>query len=406
MARADGDLDLPQLRSLAAERTAVDGRDGMALSDPLDLAEPCFVPRELLPILVRFDGRHRLAAIAQAATRELRQPVAKEFVEQLARDLDARQLLRSPTFFAARDQALATWLQGGVRSASHQGSAGYPAAPPLLRRALGAMVPGTAGDRPTPRGLIAPHIDLQRGRVGYAAAYGHLLGCAPADLYVLFGTGHQGPGAPVTGLPLDWQTPLGTAPTDRPFIAATHAAIGAATADDLLLHRREHSLEFQVLLLQHLHERRGAPPPQVAAFLCGRLPSTDGDPTGEDYLQRLLAAVRAAERQHGGRICYLAGADLAHLGPFFGDANAISDDLLARLERDERAHFAHLVAAAPGAFHRAVEGNGNPDRVCSAPAIALTALLAGGAAELLHYGQAVASDRSQVVSFCAAALAG
>ncbi|MBZ0153125.1 MAG: hypothetical protein K8J09_16500, partial [Planctomycetes bacterium] len=51
-------------------------------------------------------------------------------------------------------------------------------------------------------------------------------------------------------------------------------------------------------------------------------------------------------------------------------------------------------------------GGGNPDRVCSAPAITLCAALAGGPAELLHYGQARAADDSQTVSFCALAFAG
>src|SRR5262249_48914620 len=173
-----------------------------------------------------------------------------------------------------------------------------------------------------------------------------------------------------------------------------------------LLHRDEHSLEFQVLLLQHLAERRGGAPFQVACFLCGQLPSRGGDPMREPYCKEIVDAFRQAEGRSGVRVCYVAGADLAHLGPFFGDEAPVDAALLTRLERDELARLQHVQQARPGAFHAAIIANDNPDRVCSAPAITLTAALAGGAAELLHYGQAAADDGSQVVSFCGMALSG
>jgi len=104
-------------------------------------------------------------------------------------------------------------------------------------------------------------------------------------------------------------------------------------------------------------------------------------------------------------VCWIAGADLAHVGPFFGDERPVDAALLQRLDRDERARLRHLEDGLPGAFHAAVAECDNPDRVCSAPAIALTAALAGGSGELLHYGNAPADDGSQVVGFCAMAFA-
>jgi len=408
MCGADNGLDLPELRPLPAEPATAGGRDGLALRDPLLLAEPCFVPRELLPILVRFDGTHAPAAVAAAASRELRQRVPVAAVDALVRDLDARLLLVTPRFRAARDDALAHFLATGVRAASHAGSPGYPADPAALRRELAAVL---ASAPPVPVhaassalcGLVAPHIDLARGRTGYAAAYARLRAAAPADLYVIFGTGHDGPSAPITGLPIDWQTPLGTAVTDRTFVAAVHAAIGPAAPENLLLHRGEHSLEFQVLWLQYVHECAGWPPPRVAGFLCGALPSADGDPSAEPWLQQTVQALRGAAGAR--RVAWIAGADLAHLGRLFGDDAAVDAELLQQLDARDRARLQRLAQGEPGPFHCAVEHGGNPDRVCSAPAIALCALLAGGRAELLHYGQAAASDGSQVVSFCAAAFA-
>ncbi|MEC7584024.1 MAG: AmmeMemoRadiSam system protein B [Planctomycetota bacterium] len=396
----------PTLRPLHTQTATVDHQQGYVLTDPLGVAEPAFVPMELAPLLSRFDGSATAADIAAALSTELGQNVPARLVDQLAADLDARHMLQSPRYLKARDAAVEQFLTGGTRPCRHAGSAGYPEDADQLDQALRAMVPDPQAPAPGLSGLVAPHIDLARGHGGYAAAYGRLLAAEPAELYVLFGTGHQGPSAPVTGLPLDWQTPLGTATTDRAFVAAVHESLGQPTPEDLLLHRDEHSLEFQVLMLQHLSIRRGSPPPRVACFLCGALPSADGDPTAEPYLRKITTALRAAAAASGQRICYVAGADLAHLGPLFGDSDPIDQALQERLESDERVRLAHLLRGQPGAFHRAIEGHGNPDRICSAPAITLTALLARGAGQLLHYEQATAADRSQLVSFCAMAFGG
>jgi AmmeMemoRadiSam system protein B len=242
---------------------------------------------------------------------------------------------------------------------------------------------------------VAPHIDLARGEDGYAAAYRWLAARAPADLYVVFGTGHAGPAAPLlTGLAMDWETPLGVVRTDRDVVAAVHATLGPADPRDTLLHRDEHSLEFQMLMLRHVLGER---PFAVAGFLCGQLPSSDGDPGGEEYVSALIGAFRSAVA--GRRVCFVAGADLAHVGPFFGDPDAVDAATLARIGADDRARLDHVVAGVPGGFHRAVEGDGNPDRICGTAPIFLVGLLAGGTAELLHYGQARADDGSQVVTF-------
>lgn len=397
----------PAVRALDLERVTHEGEPGIVLHDRLGLSESTFLPQDLLPIVGRCDGTRTVQEIRDEASEQVGEAIPIEFVTGLVEQLDARGLLLGPTYEAIATAAAEQFLAGGVRPARHAGSAGYPVDATMLRAALRELVTPATGPAPPLRGLVAPHIDLARGAAGYAAAYRRLLAAPPADLYVVFGTGHSGPDAPVTGLPLDWQTPLGTVPTDRTFIAAVHERIGAAAAIDLLHHREEHSLEFQMLFLQHLHERRGGGRPfAVAAFLCGALPSAHGDPLAEDWCQDLVAAFRAAEAASGKTVCYLAGADLAHIGPVFGDEDEVDDDRLAQLAAVERARLEHLAAGLPGTFHAAVVCDRNPDRVCSGPAITLCAALAGGRGELLHYGQAAAPDGSQTVSFCAMAFTG
>lgn len=397
-------LDRPAIRPLDVQRVENEQGRGIMLSDRLGISEPTFIPEQLLPIVGRCTGECSLVEIRQQADPQYDDDLTEAFVSEVVNQLDERLLLIGERFENAVSHAAKDFLETGVRAQRHAGSAGYPAAPVALRQALDALVRPRGPDPRHLRGLIAPHIDLARGAQGYTAAYERLLTAPPADLYVIFGTGHAGPTAPVSGLILDWQTPLGTTRTDREFVDAVHERIGAPSAGDLLHHRDEHSLEFQVLFLQHLHSMRGATTElKVACFLCGSLPSSDGDPMAEDYAQTILAAFRAAEDANGGRVCYIAGADLAHIGPFFGDPEAVSTDRLEQLATVERERLALLEEAQPGPFHRAVEQRNNPDRVCSAPAITLCAALADGPGELLHYGQARAEDHSQTVTFCAMA---
>lgn len=392
--------DPPRLRRLEVQRLVQDGRRGILVWDPLAVAAgACFVPDALVPLVARFDGRRSIADI-ESDLRARGHEVPAGLVAGLARQLDEAFLLDSPRGRSAEAHACATFLgdASGARPARHAGTAGYPREPAALRRALETLLPPRAAASRSPaRGLIAPHIDLLRGAEGYRAAYDHLRACPPADLYVIFGTGHKGPERVVTGLPLDWETPLGRVPTDRAFVDAVHARIGGALPCDTLMHRDEHSIEFQVLLLAHAVRGHAF---AVAGFLCGELPASAAAPEDDPRVAEIVAAFRDVAKTSGRRVCWIAGADLAHVGPRFGPEAHVDADRLARLARDDHDRLAHLRAGAPGAFHRAVVSDGNRDRVCSATAMFLCSALAGGRGELLHYGQAAAPDGSQVVTYC------
>lgn len=412
----------PRLRRLEMHPIADESHDGALLSDPEGLfTSPVFVARGLFPVLARFDGTRTLDEIAADLEAEFGQQVAAEDVGRIAENLDRRLCLETEStraLLAARDAEFAAMR---VRKMRHAGSAGYPADPQECRARLDAILSSpSAGSESEPsgriHGLIAPHIDLARGEAGYAAAYSALRRDGPADLYVLFGTAHRGPRSVLVPTRKDFETPLGVVACDQDFVSAIEAAIEPTSAGarnhelrEEKLHIDEHSLEFQVVFLQHLFGAEAhadddpARPFRIAPFLTGALPPS---PETDPQVERLVEAfVEACHGRRDQRIVFVAGADLAHEGPFFGDPDPVADVRLARLQDEDRASLEFLRLGDRGEFYRHVEQGGNPRRICGTTPCWFAERLArefgGSDANLLHYGQAVADDRSQVVSFAA-----
>ena len=136
----------------------------------------------------------------------------------------------------------------------------YENEPVKLRREIEAffIAPGGPGQIPQPNsdgaalsGLIAPHIDPRRGGPAYAHAYGELLTRERPDLVIILGTSHYGSGPQLfTATRKDYMTPLGAVATDREFVDRLAARYGDGDLfADELLHRNEHSIEFQALFL-------------------------------------------------------------------------------------------------------------------------------------------------------------
>jgi AmmeMemoRadiSam system protein B len=104
----------------------------------------------------------------------------------------------------------------------------------------------------------------------------------------------------------------------------------------------------------------------------------------------------------------LAGVDLSHVGPRFGDQEDVTPERKKLIEGKDRATLELALQLKPDDFYRSVVSDGNKRKVCGLSAL-YTALrlikaLAGdapGAGKLLAYGQAD-DPAGGVVSFAGA----
>lgn len=392
--------------------------------DPQGFGRTLALPHAAALVALLMDGRRSLEEIADALFEAAGIRAELSDVASIARKLDNAYLLAGMRFQRYRQRKLAQWLKNPVRPAALAG-ASYSAEPAELRVELAELMAtgepgpsdGSAGDgRPALsgplQGLLSPHIDPPRGAAAYAAAYGRLAAACDADLFVIFGTAHEGLPQRIALTRKDFATPLGTARNNRPFVERLACELAGSVAGRAIdafageiAHRGEHSIEFQVLMLQHvLGQRR---PWSFVPILVGSLHDLIDEGLAPDEtpeFQALLAALRAARQQHAGKVCYISGADLAHLGRRYGDEELLTTGRLARQEADDRQLLAHAARGQANDFFRHVAAQGDCNRICGlAPTYLMLQALGPARGELLHYGQAAAEDHTACVSFAAVA---
>jgi AmmeMemoRadiSam system protein B len=118
----------------------------------------------------------------------------------------------------------------------------------------------------------------------------------------------------------------------------------------------------------------------------------------EPALKALIETIAAWPR----RVTVIAGADLAHVGPEFGDEDPVSDALLADVHRQDREVLDLIAAGNAEGFLRSFIATQNSRRVCSIACIhtLLRCLPVLGATQgrVLNYIQSTRPNREGTVT--------
>jgi AmmeMemoRadiSam system protein B len=407
----------PRLRAVEAFPVQHEGQRCIALRDPAGFTDRIAVlPGPLLDLVSLFDGEHPVAAIHEILRRRHGEAPSVDQIGALIEQLDDAGFLDSERFRARRRATDDAFRQSPTRPAAHAGGA-YAGAPEALREQIAGFFrhpdgPGPAdGARPadgpsrraagTLSALIAPHIDFHRGGPTYGRAYQEVLDRSDADLFVILGTCHAGMADPFAVTLKPYDTPLGPAAVDRDF----YEALARRAGQDLLAsepaHRAEHSIEFQALMLQYLlgARRPFTILPVLASYLheavwAGTEP--EADPRVPRFLDALGETIASSPR----RVCLIAGVDLAHVGPRFGDPDANTEASLATVERADRAMLEPVVAGDARGFFAGVAADGDARRICGlSPIYSLLRVLPEAPGRLIQYRQW--PDPEGAVTFCA-----
>jgi MEMO1 family protein len=385
---------------------------GIGLRDPAGFTDQVAVlSGPVLDLVSLFDGEHTVPGIIEVLQeRHGHAPSAAQIAELIER-LDAAGFLDSERFAERRRAIEEAFRASPSRAAVHAGAA-YARDPEALQAQIDAFwvrpegpgSPGAGAARDSPlRGLIAPHIDFHRGGPTYAWAYQELRERSDADLFVILGTCHAGMPDPFAVTLKPYDTPLGAVPVDREFFAGLRRRYRSDLLASEAAHRTEHSIEFQAVMLRHvLGARRPFTILPVLASFLHEAVWTQGDPEGDRRVPRFIEALVETMAASRRKVCLVAGVDLAHVGPRFGDPVPNTRAFLEAVASADRLMLEAVTAGDPRGFYGAVSRDGDQRRICGlSPIYTFLRALPGAPGRLLRYEQW--PDPQGAVTFCAAA---
>jgi hypothetical protein len=395
---------LPPLRpGLDFMPSPVADRPGLLIRDPMLYSDEVLLfPPPLVSVLALFDGDHDERDLHQALLELTGGEEVGELQRHLVDVLRSGAFLQDDFFVDRKAERQAAFAAAPVREAAHAGSA-YPHDPGELRDLLTSRlrVEAFSSPRPTrPVGIAAPHVSPGGGWHSYAAAYQALRSEDAGRTAVILGTSHYGPPHRFGLTRKPYATPLGAADPDHDLVDWLERHGGPAVAREDYCHAVEHSIEFQVVFLQHVL----GPDVRIVPILCGPFSPASERPEDDEGVACFLEALRDLAAREGDHLLFVLGIDMAHIGRRYGDslgAKADQGQMREVRSRDE-ARIEKALVGDPAGFWRLVRGqDGEGDELSwcgSAPLYTFLRTAGAVRGRLLHYEQWNIDDDS-VVSF-------
>ena len=394
---------LARLRSnLDFMPSPLEDRPGLVIRDPFHFSDATLIiPPALVPCLALFDGDHGESDFREFLVRLTGDLDVSGLMQHLQNTLSQAGFLEDDAFGEMQNAAHSRFAEAPLREPVHAGS-GYPDEPAELTETLnGYMNGGDASAQPQRvLGVAAPHVSPFGGIESYRAAYSAI---TPADAdrtCVILGTSHYGEPDRLGLTRKPFLTPFGEAITDTGLVDRIAQGAGDGAAMEDYCHAVEHSIEFQVVFLQHLL----GPRVRIVPVLCGSYARSlyrGGMPEDEERVRRTLGTLGEIAAKEGDKLLWVLGVDMAHMGRRYGDA------LDARAGRDEmeqvaardRARIERMEQGDAQGFWNLVQQNHDDLKWCgSAPIYTFLKSVPQARGSLRHYQQWNIDEQS-VVSF-------
>ena len=390
---------LPRLRmNLEFMPSPVEDRPGLLIRDSFHYSDATLIiPPELVELLEYFDGDHTSLDLRQRLVDLTGDLSVSDLQDHLTGALAKAGFLEDDTYHQLKEASERAFAESPFKIASHAGSA-YPDDATELREVFSSWI-GDGHDGQA-SAIAAPHVSPVGGWNSYRAAYRAL---NPADrdrTFVILGTSHYG--APdVFGLTRkDFATPYGEARTARHLVdELASKAPGAILMEDYC-HAIEHSIEFQVVFLQHVF----GPEVKILPILCGPFAKSiyeGGLPEQNPEVERMFGALGELAAREGNKLCWVLGVDMAHMGRRYGDQfDAIAGEReMTEVARQDQLRIDAINAWDARAYWDRVQLNQDNLKWCgSSPFYTFLKSAPPSKGQLIHYEQWNIDEQS-VVSF-------
>jgi AmmeMemoRadiSam system protein B len=375
---------------------------GLFIRDPYRFSDAMLiVPPVLIECLQCFDGSQTDLDLRAALARVTGELEVSGIANHLTDTLSKAGFLEDEAFERMRSERVRRFAAEPVRLPSHAGAA-YPADPAELRETMTRYMDGQASA--TADGdlfaIAAPHVSPEGGWQSYAAAYAMLRPEHRERTFVILATSHYGEPERFGLTRKTFRTPLGDSPADTDLVDWLAERGGKAVDMEDYCHSFEHTVELQVIFLQHML----GPDVRILPVLCGPYAKSlihGGNPEDDDGVKRFLEALGELREREGRRLFWVLGVDMAHMGVRYHDrfpAMANEGEMGEVGVRDQE-RMARINASDAGGFWDLVQRNRDDLKWCgSSPFYTFLKAAPRARGELLKYEQWNIDERS-VVSF-------
>jgi AmmeMemoRadiSam system protein B len=380
-------------------------KPGLYIRDPYHYSDATLlVPPPLVQVLECFDGEQSSLDLRSALVRLTGEIEVSALERHLFDSLDEAGFLENDRYRELKASREAEFAREQSRAPNFAGEA-YPDDAAELSALLVSRV-GGSGRKPGTRAIAAPHASPAAAWSTYRAAYQ----CLPSKeearekTFVILGTSHYGAPERFGLTRKNFSTPFGDAQTQSGLVDELERAAPAAIRMEDYCHAVEHSIEFQVVLLQHLY----GPQVRILPILCGPFVKSiyeGGLPEQDESVARFFDALEELGAREGERLFWILGVDMAHMGRRYNDPLRATANIgeMTAIELRDRARVAQLSAGDRRAYWSLVqEGNDDLKWCGSAPFYTFLKAMPGLRGELLDYYQ-WQIDPHSVVSFGAIA---
>jgi MEMO1 family protein len=398
---------LPRLRmNLDFMPSPMEEHPGLLIRDSYGYSDKVLIiPPPLVQCLACFDGEQTELDLRTLLVRMTGDLDVGGLERQLIENLSTAGFLHDDNYSEMREAKHREFAESESRFASHAGTA-YPDEPEEVRITLDQYFRGSEAVKTDEKiiGIAAPHVSPFGGWQTYCNAYNALGPEHRERTFVILGTSHYGEADRFGLTRKPFETPYGKTITDTRLVDEL-AVEPAATMEDYC-HAVEHSIEFQVLFLQHLY----GPDIRILPILCGSFaPSihNGGLPEDNESVRRFLDHLGEIAAREDDRLAWVLGIDMAHMGVRYGDdivATAGTGEM-EEVARRDRGRIDRVLAADARGFWDQVQERQDDLKWCgSAPLYTFLRAVPGTKGALRGYEQ-WNIDQSSVVSFAALSFA-
>jgi len=400
---------LPALRaSLDFMPSPIEERPGLLIRDPYHFSDSTLIiPPALVSCLAFFDGEKTALDLREYLVRLTGELDVSGLQQHLEDTLSQAGFLEDEQFAQRREEAERAFHDAPLREPVHLG-AGYPDDPAELTATMRDYLTPLP-DEPAPDvnpvlAIAAPHVSPFGGIAAYRAAYRCLKPEDAQRTFIVLGTSHYGEPSRLGLTRKPFATPFGETKTDLALVDEIERESGDGAVMEDYCHAIEHSIEFQIVYLQHLF----GPSIRVVPVLCGSFAKSlleGGFPEDEERVRRTLGALGNIAAREGNRLAWVLGVDMAHMGQRYGDsfeAHADRGDM-EKVTRRDHARIERMEQGDARGFWEQVRENQDDLKWCgSAPIYTFLRAVPGARGSLQRYQQ-WNIDPASVVSFAGVA---